>query len=272
MAITKNIVNMMGGQIQVESEIGKGSKFVITIFLQIQDGVVIDTEPLAGLPILVADADRIACENTSVMLDDIGMKSEWVLTGREAVEKVEERHRAGDDYFAVIVDWKMPEMNGIETTKAIRKIVGDEMPIIIISVYDWSDIEMEARLAGVNAFISKPAFRSNLAKLFLGLLDSSEDGEVVEDMLDMGNYDFSDLRVLLVEDNDLNREIAVEILKETGLQVEEAENGKQAVDMFEKMPERYDVNAAISVGLNEHIAKPLDLKRMMECIQRWTRG
>ncbi len=317
MAITKNIVNMMGGQIQVESEIGKGSKFVITIFLQIQDGVAINTEPLAGLPILVADDDKIACENTSVMLDDIGMKSEWVLSGREAVEKVEEHHRAGDDYFAVIVDWKMPGMNGIETTKAIRKIVGDDMPIIIISVYDWSDIEMEARLAGVNAFISKPAFRSNLAKLFLGLLDSPEDGEVVDDMLDIGDFDFSDLRVLLVEDNDLNREIAVEILRETGLQVEEAENGKQAVDMFEKMPERYydlilmdiqmpvmngydatvairslgkgdskripiiamtanafaeDVNAAISVGMNEHIAKPLVLKRMMECIQRWTRG
>jgi len=313
MAITKNVVNMMGGQINVESRVGTGSRFTVTIFLKLQDTVQVDTHALAGLPVLVVDDDRISCENTSVMLDDIGMNSEWVLSGREAVEKVRLRYEADDNYFAVIVDWKMPDLNGIETTRAIRHIAGDDIPVIIISAYDWSDIELEARAAGVNAFISKPAFKSNLTKLFLGLTGRNDEEEKFPQV---EGFDFSDIRVLLVEDNDLNREIAAEILSDTGIQVEEAENGKQAVDMYDAAPERYydlilmdiqmpvmngydatvairslgkrdsksipiiamtanafaeDVYAAISAGMNEHIAKPLDLKKFMECIQRWTR-
>ncbi len=315
MSITKNIVNMMGGQIHVESEVGKGSRFTITIFLKLQETTDADTTALAGLPVLVADDDQIACENTSIILNDIGMDSEWVLSGREAVEKVRVHHSEENDYFAVILDWKMPDMNGIETTKAIRKIVEDDVPIIIISAYDWTDIELEARAAGANAFISKPAFKSNLTKLFLGLIRPDADQTDEEKIPEIGQYDFSDMRVLVVEDNDLNREIAVEILEDTGMQVEEAENGRQAVDLFEAAPEKYydmilmdiqmpvmngydaavairalgkkdsksipiiamtanafaeDVHAALSAGMNEHIAKPLDLSKLMACIQKWS--
>lgn len=316
MAITKNIVSMMGGEIAIESEVGKGSKFTITIFLKLQDIAEADTAPLADLPVLVVDDDMISCENTSIMLKDIGMDSEWVLTGREAVKKVEERNIAGNDYFAIIVDWKMPDMNGVDTTREIRKIVGDKMPIIIISAYDWTDIELEARAAGANAFIGKPAFKSNLSKLFMRMVAGDSVQEDNDEAPVASEFDFSSIRVLLVEDNDLNREIASEILKETGMKIEEAENGKQAVDMFLSAPEKYydlilmdiqmpvmngydatvairslgkkesqsipiiamtanafyeDVNAAISVGMNEHIAKPLDIKKLMECIYRWTR-
>lgn len=317
MAITKNIVNMMGGQIDIESEIGKGSKFTITIFLRLQDTVETDTAPLASLPVLVVDDDIISCENTSLILNDIGMDSEWVLSGREAVKKVTERNLEGNDYFAVIIDWKMPDMNGVDTTREIRKVVGDKMPIIIISAYDWTDIELEARAAGANAFIGKPAFKSNLCKLFMRMVGSDScQEEKSEETLGAADFDFSSIRVLLVEDNDLNREIASEILKETGMKVEEAENGKQAVDMFLAAPEKYydlilmdiqmpvmngydatvairslgkkesqsipiiamtanafyeDVSAAMSVGMNEHIAKPLDIRKLMECIERWTR-
>lgn len=316
MSITKNIVSMMGGEIGIESEVGKGSKFTITIFLKLQDTVEMDTSLLTNLPVLVVDDDVIACENTSIILDDIGMDSEWVLSGMEAINKVRERNLAGNDYFAVIIDWKMPDMNGVATTREIRKLVGDRMPIIIISAYDWTDIELEARAAGADAFIGKPAFKSNLSKLFMRMVGAKTDSEDDEKQFEAAEFDFSNIRVLLVEDNDLNREIASEILKETGMKVEEAENGKQAVDMFLSAPEKYydlilmdiqmpvmngydatvairslekkesqsipiiamtanafyeDVNAAMSVGMNEHIAKPLDIKKLMDCIQRWTR-
>ncbi len=315
MSITKNIVNMMGGQINVESEIGKGSRFTVTIFLKIQDTVDVDTTALAGLSVLVADDDRISCENTSITLNDIGMDSEWVLSGKEAVEKVTAHHEEGNEYFAVILDWKMPDLTGIETTREIRRIVGDEMPIIIISAYDWSDIELEARAAGANAFLSKPAFKSNLTRLFLGMVSEDDGRDADEKFPAIGNYDFSSMRVLLVEDNELNREIATEILEDTGMKVETAENGKQAVDLFETSSEGYydmilmdiqmpvmngydatdairslgkkdsrsipiiamtanafaeDIHAALSAGMNEHIAKPLDLPKLMACIQKWT--
>lgn len=315
MAITKNIVNMMGGQIQIESEVGKGSKFTVTIFLKLRDSVEMDTAVLAGLPVLVADDDKIDCENTSIILQDIGMDSEWVLSGQEAVERVKARSQAGEDYFAVILDWKMPGMGGVETTRQIRSVVGDKVPIIIISAYDWSDIEEEARRAGANAFIGKPAFKSNFTKLFLGLVQKEENDRQKE-ISEAGGFDFRGIRVLLAEDNDLNREIAVELLSQTGMLLEEAENGKEAVDMFERAPEGYydmilmdiqmpvmngydatvairalgradsgripiiamtanafaeDVHAAMSAGMNEHIAKPLDLNLLLDCIRRWTK-
>lgn len=315
MAITKNIVNMMGGQIDIESEVGKGSKFTVTIFLKLRDVEEMDTAVLAGLPVLVADDDKIDCENTLIILRDIGMNSEWVLSGREAVEKVKARSVTGEDYFAVIIDWKMPGMGGVETTRQIRRIVGDKIPIIIISAYDWSDIEAEARAAGANAFIGKPAFKSKFVKTFLSLMDK-DDSAGQEEISEAGSVDFSGIRVLLVEDNDLNREIASELLSQTGMIIEEAEDGKQAVDMFELTSEGYydivlmdiqmpvmngydatvairsldradskevpiiamtanafaeDVHAAMSAGMNEHIAKPLDLKLLLDCIRRWTK-
>lgn len=314
MAITKNIVNMMGGQIHVESKIDKGTKVTVTFFLKLQEELDVDTTCLAGVPVLVVDDDEISCESTSDTLREIGMDSEWVLSGREAVRLVKEHHEQEDDYVAVIIDWKMPDMNGIETTKKIRAVVGDDMPIIIISSYDWTDIEVEARAAGANAFISKPAFKSNLTKLFLGLLQEPEPETEQEKVSEEKVADFSNKRVLLVEDNDLNREIGVEILTSLGLEVVEAENGKEAVNKFETAPEKYfdlilmdiqmpvmngydatvairslgrrdsrsipivamtanafaeDVTAALSAGMNEHIAKPVDIKQLAACIRRW---
>lgn len=166
------------------------------------------------------------------------MKGEWVLSGREAVGLVVSRHAEGRDFFAVIVDWKMPEMDGIETTKEIRKQVGNDVPIIIISAYDWSDIELEARAAGANAFISKPLFKSRMAYLFNGLLGHS-DSIVTSSLNDIIQEDFSGKRALLVEDNDLNAEIAGEILKMAGMDVDYAKDGKEALDIMSAAQDNY---------------------------------
>jgi CheY-like chemotaxis protein len=175
------------------------------------------------------------------MLDDLGMKSESVTTGTEAVERVEERHEENNDFFAVIIDWKMPDMNGIETTKRIRAAVGDDVPIIIISGFDWSDIELEARRAGANAFISKPLFKSRIVYLFHSLVGGEEEqkGEEHETLSDMTELDLRGKRVFLVEDNELNAEIATEILEMSGLEVELATNGKKAVERISQVEDGF---------------------------------
>lgn len=241
MPITQNIVRMMNGSIEVESEPGKGSRFTATIFLKLQETELLDTSGLEGLFVLVADDDRISCESTCGMLEEIGMEGEWVLSGREALEKVTERHREAKDYFAVILDWKMPDMSGVETTRGIRKVVGNDVPIIILSAYDWTDIEYEARAAGVNGFLCKPVFKSGLTRLFRTLIGDEAEEQAQEPAVreTMEADDLTGKRVLLVEDNDINREIASEILGMTGLCVEEAVDGKQAVDLFERSEEGY---------------------------------
>jgi CheY-like chemotaxis protein len=169
------------------------------------------------------------------------MKSEWVLSGKEALQRVVEKHQLKDDFFAVILDWKMDEMDGIATAKAIRKEVGEDIPIIIISAYDWSEIEQEARKAGVNAFISKPLFKSRMVNLFNDLVGISK--EKIEEsnnaLSSLEKLNLSDKRVLLVEDNDLNLEIAKEILEFTGVTVECAKNGAEAVDRVASIPDGY---------------------------------
>ena len=164
MPISRNIVRMMGGDIKVESKAGVGSRFTVTIYLKLQDTTDIHYDKFIDLDVLVADDDELSLESCMSMLNDLGMKAEVVSTGAQAVEQVVLHHDQKRDYFACILDWKMPDMDGIATTRAIRKAVGDDVPIIIISAYDWSDIEQEARAAGANAFISKPLFRSRLAK------------------------------------------------------------------------------------------------------------
>lgn len=232
MAITQNIIRMMGGHIQVESEIGKGSRFTVTIFLKLQEKEEMSFEELEGLPVLVADDDQISCESTCKMLDEIGMDSEWVLSGQEAVERVVRTHEEDNNFYAVILDWKMPGMDGLETAREIRKVVGAEVPLIILSAYDWSEIEMEARDVGVDAFLSKPVFKSGIARLFRELKEGKNQGGVRSQLEKVSRKDYSGKRVLLVEDIELNREIAREIIGMTGVQVEEAENGKIAVEKF----------------------------------------
>jgi len=240
MAITKNIVGMMNGDIQVESKLGEGSKFTVTIFLKLQDEDLAATEELAELPVLVVDDDEDVCQSTTGILRDIGMQSEWVSSGEEAVKRVIARHEAGDDFFAVIVDWKMPGMDGVETTRAIRQSVGDEMPIIVFSSYDWTDIEAEAREAGVDAFIAKPLFKSRLISVFKEVISGEKEEDNTRNALsDIASMDYSNKRVLLVEDNEINREIAEEILGMTGLQIEAAENGQIALDMVSASADGY---------------------------------
>ncbi len=233
MAIAQNIVHMMNGNITVESQLGKGSKFTVTIYLRLQEAQDVDTSELADLSVLVVDDDDCACESLCAMLDEIGMRSEGCASGQDAVAAVQRAMNTALPFYAAILDWKMPGMDGLDTARAIKRLVGDTLPIIILSAYDWSDIEMEARAAGVDAFLSKPVFKSGLIRTFKSLRNETpEDSSQASPLEPILQNNFSGRRVLLVEDNELNREIAREVLEMAGLTVEEAENGQIAVDMF----------------------------------------
>ena len=314
MPISRNIVRMMGGDIKVESKMGVGSRFTVTMYLKLQDAAEIQYDKLVDLDVLVADDDAISLESCCGMLNDFGMKAVGVSTGAEAVEQVVLHHEQGQDYFACIIDWKMPDMDGVATTRAIRKAVGNDVPIIIISAYDWSDIELEARAAGANAFISKPLFRSRLAKTFSSLVSEEEQKEPDRPFVELENLDLTGHRALLVEDNELNAEIAMEILGMTGLIMDHVADGTEAVDMISECEDGYydiifmdiqmpkmngydatrairamtrnyckqipivamtanafaeDVLAAKTVGMNEHIAKPFDMKTIARTLLKW---
>ena len=316
MTISRNIVRMMGGDIKVESELGVGSRFTVTMYLKLQDAETVRYDKFIDLDVLVADDDEISLESCCGMLNDLGMKAEGVTNGKQMVEKVVDRHQMNADYFACIIDWKMPDMDGIATTRAIRQAVGKDVPIIIISAYDWSDIEQEARQAGANAFISKPLFRSRLAKTFNSLVGDDEPKEQETPFDSLETIDLTGSRVLLAEDNELNAEIAIEILKMTGLTVEHVVDGMEAVDQMAECEDGYydlifmdiqmprmngydaarairamdrnycrqipivamtanafaeDVHAAKTVGMNEHIAKPLDLNTLAKVLKKWIR-
>lgn len=238
LTIARNIAHRMNGDITVESASGEGTRFTVTLFLKLMNTTMPDTEQFVDLPVLVVDDDETAGETTCLLLENIGMKGEYVLNGREAVEHVWERHQADEDYFAVILDWKMPEMDGVETARAIREKAGPDVPIIILSAYDWSSVEEEARNAGVNGFISKPLFKSRLVYLFNQIAGNDKSGEQPESDMFTGTV-LTGKRVLLVEDNELNREIAEEIIGQTGVAVESVENGQEALERFQKMGEDY---------------------------------
>ena len=240
MAITKNIVDMMGGEISVESELGKGSTFTVKLPLQLQD-IEKSTEQikeLEGLRSLVVDDDFNVCDSVSKMLKSIGMRAEWTTSGREAAYRAKSAHEEEDPYHTYIIDWQMPETSGIETARRIRSAVGNDAFIIILTAYDWTDIEEEAKAAGVTAFCAKPLFMSDLKAALLaanhiGSADAPETNTV------WTQTDFGGKRLLLVEDNELNREIAGFILEEAGFVIESAPDGTDAVTMMEKCPEGY---------------------------------
>ena len=192
---------------------------------------------LINLPVLVVDDDKICCESTVATLKEIGITGEWVLSGREAVEHCYARHELKNDYFAVILDWKMPDMDGIETARQIRKRIGKEITIIVLTSYEFSEIEEEAKAAGVDAFIAKPLFRSRLTATLRQFTSGRKEKTARNYLDELSEADYSGKRILLVEDNELNREIAVEILQMTGAEVEIAENGKIAVEKVEASPE-----------------------------------
>ena len=239
MAITKNIVDMMGGDIRVRSEEGKGSEFTVVLDCKLSDKVV-KYEPipqLQGARALVADDDTDTCMSVSKMLRKIGMRADWTASGKEAIVRAKEAFDEGDEFKAYIIDWLMPDMNGIETVRRIRGVIGESTPIIILTAYDWSDIEIEAREAGVTAFVSKPLFMSELREVLARPMRT----EVARREAPVA-VDFSGKQVLLVEDNALNQEIAVEILQGAGFVVDVAEDGIIAVEkMNAAPPDRYDL-------------------------------
>ena len=228
MSISHKIIQMMGGDIKVESEYGKGSRFTIDMPLVCRDQKPDDKIEVEGLEVLVVDDDKIACLNTSSCLREIGINSECVYSGREAIEKVRQHHLAEKEYFAVIIDLKMPQMNGIETTRQIRRFVGADVPIIILSAYDLEEYEAEAKEVKANGFITKPLYKSKLLQVLRSFLDEGDQPEPIRPFK-LSNVDYSGKRILLVEDNELNREIAVEIIGSTGITIDTAINGLDAV-------------------------------------------
>lgn len=236
MAISKKIVEMFGGTIEVESEVGKGTSFIVELPLQIDRSQekITEGQQFPPLKILVVDDDDIMCEYTIQMLEEIGISAEWANSSDEAIEKVKKAHEAGEDYSAVILDWKMPDRDGIETTRLIRQYTRKDLPILIISAYDWTDIEEEARRAGVNGFLTKPVF---LSTLFNGLRKYVLGHPLIPMKEQKKSFDFTGKRFLLVEDNELNREIAIELLSAIGATVDYACNGAEGLAKFEQSPE-----------------------------------
>ena len=242
MAITKNIVDMMGGTIEVQTEQGKGTEFIIRVPLraQAEHRPVEKITELEGLKALVVDDDFNTCDSVTKMLVKVGMRSEWTLSGKEAVLRARQSIEMSDAYHAYIIDWRLPDMNGIEVTRQIRSL-NDDTPIIILTAYDWSDIEVEAKAAGVTAFCSKPMFLSDLRETLMSALGQKRT-DAAQELLPEKQEDFKGRSILLVEDNELNREIALEILSECGFQVDTAENGAVAVEKVRtSAPGRYDL-------------------------------
>ena len=241
MAITRNIVEMMGGTINVQTEKNRGTEFIICLPLRVQTGTRREEKiaELAGLKALVVDDDFNTCDSVAKLLTRVGMRAEWTLSGREAVLRARQSIELGDPCRAYIIDWRLPDMNGIEVTRQIRSL-NDDTPIIILTAYDWSDIEGEAKAAGVTAFCSKPMFLSDLRDTLLTAIGHTQ--TEAQDILPGKNADFRGRHILLVEDNELNREIAVAILHEYGFLVDTAENGAVAVEKIRTSdPGRYDL-------------------------------
>ena len=242
MAITKNIVDMMGGTIEIRTEPDKGTEFIIRVALRVQPEHhrAERIAELEGLKALVVDDDFNTCDSVTKMLVRVGMRSEWTLSGKEAVLRARQSMELGDAFHAYIIDWRLPDMNGIEVTRQIRSL-GDGTPIIILTAYDWTDIEVEAKAAGVTAFCSKPMFMSDLRETLLAALGQSQT-ETNDSVLPGGSPNFRGKHILLAEDNELNREIAVEILSKYGFMVDAAENGVEAVKKIkESKPGDYDL-------------------------------
>ncbi|MDO4178383.1 MAG: response regulator [Phascolarctobacterium sp.] len=311
MAITKNIVDMMGGTIRVKSEKGKGTEFIVSLMLRVspRDNKPVIIPQLMGLRALVADDNFDTCASITKMLDQIGMRSEWTTSGKEAVLRARLALEKNDEFHAYIIDWLMPDMNGIETVRRIRRIIGDAKPIIVLTAYDWSDVEEEALEAGVTAFCSKPIFLSELQEVLSRPFVEKKEDSAQEHEKD--GVSFAGRRIVLVEDNELNREIAIEILEESGFAVDTAEDGTEAVKLMQNAkPGQYDLilmdiqmpimngyeatkrirnldnpsianipilamtadafeedkKQALDVGMNGHIAKPINIKKLFEAI------
>ena len=314
MAITKSIVDIMGGTIQVFTEQGKGSEFVIELSFRLQsESKRADTvRELQGLRSLVVDDSFSTCDSVSKMLVEIGMRAEWTLYGKEAILRAKQAIEMGDEFYVYILDWTLPDLNGVEVARQLRALVGEKVPIIVLTAYDWTAIEDEAREAGVTAFCNKPIFLSELKDILATAVRQCEPAETSEPDLFVGVEELRGTRLLVVEDNALNREIAEGLLKEAGFEIESAEDGTVAVQMVQdsapgyyslilmdiQMPimNGYDATRAIralddpelacipivamtanafeedrqkamSCGMNDHVAKPIDIEALLAAIR-----
>lgn len=309
MSITKSIIDLMGGSIELHSELQKGSEFHVVV--DFQKATVKERDmKLPAWNILVVDDNEQLCVSAAANLEELGVHAEWTVDGSQAVEMIVEHHKRNADYNFVLVDWKMPKMNGIQTLQKIRESVEKKIPVFLISAYDWSDIEEEANCSSMEGFISKPLFKSTLYERLSQYVDGqTEEQEKNEEP----NVDFSSKRILLAEDIDINWEVAYEILSSVGLTLERAVNGKDCVEKFEsseigyydailmdiRMPvmngyeatkairelERADkdlpiiamtadafsddVQYCIDCGMNGHLAKPVDLQECMRMLQQF---
>lgn len=314
LAITKNIVDMMKGTITVDSEEGKGSEFTVSFRFQVAgEPVRTDTlEKLKNLHALIVDDDINICMSISKMVSSIGMRTDWTTSGKEAVYRTEFALEQKDPFQVYILDWMMPDMNGIETARRIRKVAGDQGQILMTSAYDWADIEEEAREAGVTSFCSKPVFLSELCKVLGEPYKEQEEEEKL-----LSEQQLAGRKLLLVEDNELNQEIAKTILEEEGFIVDTADDGTVAVEKMKEMPaDTYDLilmdiqmpmmdgyeatriiramedpvkslipivamtaNAfeedrqkAVDAGMSGHLAKPIDIDRLFETLREILQG
>lgn len=261
-SIAKKIVDLMGGTIELQSEQGKGSTFHVILDLQRSD-VCEEEMRLPEWNILVVDDNKQLCESAVSNLEELGTHAEWTLSGREAVEMIKERHLKKDDYKFVLVDWKMPEMDGIETIREIRKCVGIDIPIFLISAYDWSDMEESIDTSMIEGFISKPLFKSTL---YQRLRQYAEGYDKEEEETDVTEMDFSGKRVLLAEDIDLNWEVANAILSVTGMELHRAANGKECLDMFESSEIGY--YDAILMDIRMPVMDGYDATRAIQVLDR----
>lgn len=308
MAITKYIVDAMKGEITVESQQGAGTEFKVVLDLMKAEERVEDMV-LPDWVMLVVDDDQQLCESTVDSLRSIGIRAEWVLDGEDAVKMATRHHKQHNDYHVILLDWKLPDMDGIQTARELRRQLGNDVPILLMSAYDWTEIEDEARAAGISGFLMKPLFRSTLfygLKPYMGTEDDKPAAE--EDKLT-----FSNKRILVAEDNELNWEIANELLRDLGLELDWAENGEVCTDLFQssepgcydailmdiRMPimdgyeatdairamDRPDANLPIiamtadaysddiqkclSHGMNAHVAKPIDIDEVARILKRY---
>ncbi len=239
MAITKNIVDSMGGTIRVETEQGKGTEFILNFDFKLQSvpKKIEKVRELEGMRALVVDDSYSTCDSVTKMLWQIGMRPEWTLHGKEAVLRARQAVELGDSYKAYVIDWLLPDLSGLEVVRQIRGIAGDDTPIIIITAYDWSAFEDEAREAGVTAFCGKPIFLSDLQDTLLEAVGKGTMEQ--ESVLPNMQADFKGTRILLVEDNEVNREIAEMLLSTQGFVVESAWDGSMAVDMVKQSEPGY---------------------------------
>ncbi len=309
MAITKYIIDVMGGMIEVESELGRGSQFHVTLDLERATVKEVDMV-LPAWKMLVVDDDETLCRMAVDALESIGIQADWTLSGEKALRLVHEHHAKRDDYQIILLDWKLPGMDGIQLAREIRRSLGDSVPIILISAYDWSDFEAEARTAGINGFIAKPLFKSTLfygLKKYMGV---DTDGEAERN----NHPDLSGHRVLVAEDNSLNWEVLHELLSDVGLELEWAENGKLCLDKFEQSEAGYyeailmdvrmpvmtgyeatesiraleredartipiiamtadafseDIQHCLESGMNAHTAKPVNIDELLMLLKRF---